>query len=196
MSALPTRQDAIDNLFDEFRANGRKDESLDEMFEAFDEVVYLALLEKLGYSNSSDEQKKHVRQKMNKFIIAVNFNIPALAHAEKILHSLGVADFKKAATYLEQLYVMRSTAFSEIQRKHAQKPREKDPLSKLLAIFISRKPDISAAEAIAQLESGNYSDVIVDFDEYIIEYSHPDGRLSSVNKSAIPARLSRLRNER
>ena len=103
--------------------------------------------------------------------------------------------FAKAASYLEQLYAMRSQAFSEIQRKHAQNPRDKDPLSKLLAILISRKPDISAAEAISQLESGNYADVIIDFDEDMIEYSHPDGRIRCVNKSAIPARLSRLRKK-
>jgi len=195
MSTLPARQDAINKLFDDFQENGHEDESLDEMFEAFDEVVYMALLEKLGHSNSSNEQKKLVRLKMSEFMLNMDFNLPAIAHVENILHSIGAGSFAKAASYLEQLYAMRSQAFSEIQRKHAQNPRDKDPLSKLLAILISRKPDISAAEAIAQLESGNYADVIIDFDEDMIEYSHPDGRICCVNKSAIPARLSRLRKK-
>lgn len=193
MSILPERQEAIDKCFDQFLENRRDDESLDEVIEALEEVVYRALLEKLGFSNSSNEQKKLVRQKMNEFMIAMDFNVPALAHAEKMLRSIGAADFKKAATYLEQLYAMKSSEFSQLQTKHAQNPRKKDPLSKLLAMFVSRKPDISAAEAIALLESGNYSDVIIDFDEFIIEYTRPDGRITTVNKSSIPARLSRLR---
>lgn len=195
MSTLPSSQDAINKLFDDFQENGHEDESLDEMLEAFDEVVYMALLEKLGYSNSSDEQKNLVRLKMSEFMVNMNFNSPAIAHAENMLHSIGAGSFAKAASYLEQLYSTRLKAFSEIQRKHAQNPKERDPLSKLLAKFVSRKPDISAAEAIAQLESGNYTDVIVDFDEDIIEYYHPDGRICPVNKTAIPARLSRLRNK-
>lgn len=195
MSTLPARQDAINKLFDDFQDSGHEDESLDEMFEAFDEVVYMALLEKLGYSNSSEEQKKLVRLKMSEFMLNMDFNSPAIAHAENMLNSIGAGSFAKAAGYLEQLYAMRSQAFSEIQRKNAQNPRDKDPLSKLLAILVSRKPDISAAEAIAQLESGNYADVIIDFDEDMIEYSHPDGRICCVNKSAIPARLSRLRKK-
>ena len=69
MSTLPARQDAINKLFDDFQDSGHEDESLDEMFEAFDEVVYLALLEKLGYSNSSEEQKKLVRLKMSEFML-------------------------------------------------------------------------------------------------------------------------------
>jgi hypothetical protein len=195
MSTLPSSQDAINKLFDDFRENGHEDESLDEMFEAFDEVVYMALLEKLGYSNSSDEQKKLVRLKMSEFMVNMDFNSPSIAHAENMLHSIGAGSFAKAASYLDQLYTTRSKAFSEIQRKHAQNPKEKDPLSKLLAKFVSRKPDISAAEAIDLLESGNYDDVILDFDEDMIEYSHPDGRICFVNKSAIPARLSRLRKK-
>jgi hypothetical protein len=195
MSTLPSRQDAINKLFDDFRENGHEDESLDEMFEAFDEVVYMALLEKLGYSNSSDEQKKLVRIKMSEFMLNMDLNSPAIAHAENMLHSIGAGSFARAASYLEQLYATRSKAFSELQRKYAQNPREKDPLSKLLAKLVSRKPDIGAAEAIAQLESGNYADVIIDFDEDMIEYSHPDGRICSINKSAIPARLSRLRKK-
>jgi len=195
MSTLPARQDAINKLFDDFMENGHENESLDEMFEAFDEVVYVALLEKLGYSNSSNEQKKLVRLKMSEFMLNMDFNSPAIAHAENMLHSIGAGSFAKAASYLEQLYATRSKAFNEIQRKHAQNPREKDPLSKLLAKFVSRKPDISAAEAIEQLESGLYDDVIVYFDECIIEYTRPDGHITPVNKAAIPARLSRLRKK-
>lgn len=195
MNTLPERQAAIDKHFDDFLEGGADGESLDEMFEAFEEVVFMALLEKLGYSNSSDEQKKLVRLKMSEFMLNMDFNSPAIAHAENMLHSIGAGSFAKAASYLEQLYAARSKAFSEIQSKHAQNPRDKDPLSKLLAKFVSRKPDISAAEAITQLESGNYPDVVIDFDEDIIEYSHPNGRICSVNKSAIPARLSRLRNK-
>jgi type VI protein secretion system component VasK len=195
MSTLPARQDAIDKLFNDFEENGHKDESLDEMFEAIEEVVYMALLEKLGYSNSSDEQKKLVRLKMSEFMLNMDFNSPAIVHAENMLHSIGAGSFEKAASYLEQLYAMRSKAFSEIQRKHAQNPREKDPLSKILAKLVSRTPDISAVEAIEQLESGLYDDVVEYFDEHIIEYTSPDGRICSVNKSAIPARLSRLRKK-
>lgn len=195
MSTLPARQDAINKLFDDFTENGHEGESLDEMFEAFDEVVYMALLEKLGYSNSSDEQKRLVRLKMSEFMMNMDFNSPAIAHAENMLHSIGGSSFAKAASYLEQLYATRSKAFSELQRKHAQNPREKDPLSKLLAKLVSRKPDISASEAIEQLESGLYDDVVEDFDEHIIEYTSSDGRICSVNKSSIPARLSRLRKK-
>ena len=57
MSTLPARQDAINKLFDDFQDSGHEDESLDEMFEAFDEVVYLALLEKLGYYNRARNKR-------------------------------------------------------------------------------------------------------------------------------------------
>jgi hypothetical protein len=195
MSSLPERQEAINKYFDDFLANASEDESLDEMMEAFDEAIYMALIEKLGYTNSSDEQKMLVRTKMNEFMISMDLNAPELAHAEKMLRSIGAADFKRAAKYLEQLFVARSTAFSEIQTSHANKPRSQDPLSKLLALFNSRKPDISAADAISQLESGAYSDVVIDFDNKEITYSLPDGRSKTINKSSIPARLSRLRNK-
>jgi hypothetical protein len=195
MSSLPERQEAINKYFDDFLANASEDESLDEMMEAFDEAIYIALIEKLGYTNSSDEQKMLVRTKMNEFMISMDLNVPELAHAEKMLRSIGAADFKRAAKYLEQLFVARSTAFSEIQTGYANKPRGQDPLSKLLAQFNSRKPDISTADAISQLESGAYSDVVIDFDNKEITYALPDGRSKTINKSNIPARLSRLRNK-
>ena len=195
MSSLPERQEAINKYFDDFLANASEDESLDEMMEAFDEAIYMALIEKLGYTNSSDEQKMLVRIKMNEFMISMDLNVPELAHAEKLLRSIGAADFKRAAKYLEQLLVARSTAFSEIQTRHASKPRRQDPLSKLLTQLNSRKPDISTADAISRLESGAYSDVVIDFDNKEITYALPDGRSKTINKSRIPARLSRLRNK-
>ena len=195
MSSLPERQEAINKYFDDFLANASKDESLDEMMEAFDEAIYTALIEKLGYANSSDEQKMLVRIKMNEFMMSMDLNVPELAHIEKMLHSIGAADFKRAAKYLEQLFAARSTAFSEVQTSHANKPRRQDPLTKLLAQFNSRKPDISTADAISQLESGAYSDVVIDFDNKEITYAFPDGRSKTINKLSIPARLSRLRNK-
>ena len=196
MSTLPSRQDAINKLFDDFKKNGHEDESLEEMFEAFDELVYMALLEKLGYSNSSEEQKKLVRLKMSEFMLNMDFNSPAIAHVENMLHSIGAGSFPKAASYLEQLYETRSKVFSEIQRKNAKNPREKDPLSKILAKLVSRKPDISAVEAIEQLESGLYDDVITAFDHEEISYSLPGGSEKTVLKSNIPSRLSRLKNKK
>jgi hypothetical protein len=195
MSSSPSRQEAINKYFDDFLENANEDESLDEMIEALDEVIYMALLEKLGYVNSSDEQKKLVRLKMNEFMMDMDLNIPELAHAEKMLRSIGASDFIKAAKYLEQLYMARSTAFSKIQTKHANKPRRQDPLSRILTQLNSRKSNISAADAISQLESGAYSDVVVDFDENEITYALPDGRLRSVKKASIPARLTRSRNK-
>jgi len=191
MSLLSDRQDAINKYFDDFLANTSEDESLDEMMEALDELIYVALLEKLGYTDSSDEQKKLVRLKMNEFMLSMDLNYPELAHAEKMLRSIGASEFKRAAEYLEQLHAARSIAFSEIQRKHAQKPRRQDPLSKVLTLLKSRKPDISSADAINQLESGAYSDVVVDFDKNEITYALPDGRLKTVKKSNIPVRLTR-----
>ena len=191
MNPLSDRQDAINKYFDDFLENTSEDESLDEMMEALDELIYVALLEKLGYTDSSDEQKKLVRLKMNEFMLSMDVNCPELVHAEKMLRSIGAREFKRAAKYLEQLHAARSIAFSEIQRKHAQKPRHQDPLSKLLTLLKSRKPDISSADAINQLESGAYSDVVVDFDKNEITYALPDGRLKTVKKSNIPVRLTR-----
>lgn len=195
MTTTPDRQSNIDKHFDEYLSKASDDESLDEMIEALDQVIYMALLEKLGYTDSSDAQKKLVRLKMDEFMLNMDFNSPAIAHSENMLRSIGAGSFAKAASYLEQLFATRSKAISEIQSKRAQNPRAKDPLSKILAQLVSRKSDISATEAIEQLESGLYDDVIVGFDEYIIEYSRPNGLITSINKSAIPARLSRLRNK-
>jgi hypothetical protein len=54
MSSLPDRQEAINKYFDDFLANANENESLDEMMESFDELIYTTLLEKLGNFNSSD----------------------------------------------------------------------------------------------------------------------------------------------
>ena len=196
MSTLPSRQDAINKLFDDFKGNGHEDESLDEMIEALDDVIYKALLEKLGYSNSSEEQKKLVRQKMRDYMMNMDFNSPSLAHAEKMLRAIGVSDFKKAATYLEQLYVHRSKLISQAQRLNAQKPRNKDPFAAVLARVVSLNPDISTEDAIERLESGLYDDVITKFDHEEITYSLPDGSVKTVLKSNIPSRLSRLKNKK
>lgn len=193
MSTSPDRQAAIDKYFDDFLVGGSSDESLDEMIEALDEVIYRALLEKLGYSNSSSEQKSLVRRKMNEFMMKMDFNAPSIVHAEKMLHSIGMADFKKASQYLEQLYIQRSAAISEIQREHAKKPRKNDPFTEILVRILDQKSDISAEEVIERLESGVYSTVIVECDAEEICYALPDGREKWVSKSNIPSRLSRLR---
>lgn len=57
MNTPPERQANIEQIFDDFIENAPENESLDEMIEALDDVIYKALLEKLGYSNSSIEQK-------------------------------------------------------------------------------------------------------------------------------------------
>lgn len=196
MSTLPSRQDAINKLFDDFKGNGHEDETLDEMIEALDDVIYKALLEKLGYINSSDDQKALVRQKMRDYMMNMDFNSPSLAHAEKMLRAIGVSDFKKAATYLEQLYVHRSKLISQAQRLNAQKPRNKDPFAAVLARVVSLNPDISTEDAIERLESGLYDDVITKFDHEEITYSLPDGSVKTVLKSNIPSRLSRLKNKK
>ena len=193
MSTSPTHQAKIEQYFDEFISNEPDHESLDEMIEALDDVIYKALLEKLGYSNSSEEQKKLVRQKMRDYMMNMDFNSPSLAHAEKMLRAIGVSDFKKAATYLEQLYVHRSKLISQAQRLNAQKPRNKDPFAAVLARVVSLNPDISTEDAIERLESGLYDDVITKFDHEEITYSLPDGSVKTVLKSNIPSRLSRLK---
>lgn len=126
----------------------------------------------------------------------MDFNSPSLAHAEKMLRAIGVSDFKKAATYLEQLYVHRSKLISQAQRLNAQKPRNKDPFAAVLARVVSLNPDISTEDAIERLESGLYDDVITKFDHEGISYLLPDGSEKTVLKSNIPSRLSRLKNKK
>ena len=196
MSTSPTQQAKMEQYFTEFISNEPDHESLDEMIEALDDVIYKVLLEKLGYINSSDDQKTLVRQKMRDYMMNMDFNSPSLAHAEKMLRAIGVSDFKKAAKYLDQLYVDRSKAISQAQRLNAQKPRNKDPFAALLARIVSQTPDISSEDAIERLESGLYDDVITAFDHEEISYLLPDGREKTVSKSNIPSRLSRLRNKK
>jgi hypothetical protein len=193
MSSLPDRQEAINKYFDDFLANTREDESLDEMMESFDELIYTALLEKLGHANSSDEQKKLIRLKMNEFMMDMDLNAPALVDAEKILRSIGASDFKRAAKYLDSLYEYRAKLFTQAQTLKANQPRNKDPLTKLFGQMIQRDPKISAAEVITQLESGKYSDVVSDFDEDNIYYRMAGGQEKTVAKNNIPARLTRIR---
>lgn len=196
MSTSPTQQAKMEQYFDEFISNEPDHESLDEMIEALDDVIYKVLLEKLGYINSSDDQKKLVRQKMRDYMMNMDFNSPSLAHAEKMLRSIGVSDFRKAATYLEQLYVHRSKLISQAQRLNAQKPRNKDPFSAVLARIVSLNPDISSEEAIEQLEGGSYDHVITAFDHEEISYLLPGGSEKTVLKSNIPSRLSRLKKNK
>ncbi len=195
MSTHPDRQKKIDQIFDNFLLNESDDESLDEKIEALEEVIYNALLEKLGYADSSEEQKKLVYQKMKQYMYDMDFNNPALVNAEKILHSMGASDFKKAAEYLNKLYEFRSKVLSISQSKKAQAPR-KDPLSKLLERMVQINPGISAADAIAQLESDIHADVIIRFDDEYISYESAKGQEKCVAKSSIPSRLARLRNKK
>jgi hypothetical protein len=196
MSTSPDSQIKINELFDDFLANESEDESLDEIIEALDEVVYKALLEKLGYANSSDEQKKLVYQKMKQYMLEMDFNTPSLAYAEDMLHSIGASDYKKAAKYLDKLYLFRSRTISQAQKLKAQQPRQNDPLTKLLARMIKVNPDISSAEAIAQLESDIHIDVITDFDDENICYKVTNEQEKCVAKVNIASRLSRLRNKK
>jgi hypothetical protein len=188
------RQLNIDQLFDDFLASESPNDSLDEVIEAFNEVVYKALLEKLGHTNSSEEQKSLVRTKMSEYMMNMDFNSPSLAHAEKMLRSIGVGDFEKAAQYLDQLYKLRAKAISQSQSDKAQKPRPQDPLTALLGRMVKINPEISSQEAIAQLESDTYSGCVVESDSTSITYERLDGTLKEVAKSNIPSRLARLRN--
>ena len=196
MSTPPDRQAPIDQYFDEFINNDPGEESLDEMIEALDAVIYKALLEKLGYTESGDEQKNLVRQKMNEYMINMDFNNPSLAHSEKMLHSIGAKDYIKAANYLEHLYKIRTAAISQKQKQIAQQPRKKDPFAEILVRLVRQKDDISYEETIERLESGLYGDVIVGFDEYDIYYTLPTGMEKVVSKANIPSRLARLRNKK
>ena len=125
----------------------------------------------------------------------MDFNNPALVHAEKMLHSIGIADFSKAAEYLYKLYLLRTDAIRKSQTEKAQQPR-KDPLTKLLDRMIQINPEISTAEAISQLESDIHTDVITHFDEEYISYESAKGQEKCVAKSSIPSRLARLRNKK
>jgi hypothetical protein len=187
-------QKNINKIFDEYLDNAPQNESLDEMIEALDEVIYKALLEMLGYSNSSPDQKKLVREKMYEFMISMDFNNPSLADSEKIIRSMGIKDFKKAAEYLEKLYVFRTKQISKVQSLNAQHPRDTDPLTQTLSRILTLNPSISANQAITALESGQYSDVITDSDDESIWYLS-NGTEKSVSKSNIPSRLSRLRKK-
>jgi len=194
MTTPTERQRKIDKLFDEFLANESPNDSLDEVIEAFNEVVYRSLLEKLGYTDSSDEQKSLVRTKMSEYMMNMDFNSPSLAHAEKMLHSIGVGDFEKAAQYLDLLYKIRSKVISQSQSDKAKKPRPQDPLTALLGRMVKLNPEISSQEAITQLESDTYRGCVVESDSESITYERPDGKLKEVAKSSIPSRLARLRH--
>lgn len=183
----------IEKIFDDFIENGSQNESLDEMLKAFNEVVYRAFLEKHGHTNSSEDQKNLLREKMNQVMVNMDLNLPSLAHAEKILRSIGIADFKKAAEYLNRLHKYRAKAFSRAQAAKAKQPREKKPFTKLLMQLVKRNPKISAAEVIAQLESGSYSDVVSEYDKDNIYLRNTAGQEEMVAKNNIPARLTRLR---
>lgn len=183
----------IEKIFDDFIENGSENESSDEILKAFHEVIYRAFLEKYGQTNNSEEQKNLLREKMNQVMASMDLNLPSLAHAEKILRSIGIADYKKAAEYLNRLYEYRIKAFSLAQAKKAKKPRENQPFTRLLIQLVKQNPKISASEVIARLESGSYSDVVSDFDEDNIYYRNIAGQEGIVAKNNIPARLTRLR---
>lgn len=195
MSTPENRQTYINELFDDYISSSKEGESLDEMIEALDEVIYNALLEKLDLSDSSNEQKKYVRLKMSEYMISMDFNNPALAHAEKIIRSMGAANYKEAAEYLEMLYALRSKIFSKAQSIAAKAPKKKDAFEKLLAKLVAKQPDISAEEVIKRLESDTYYDVITDNDDDSFYYQGLNGTEKSVRKVNIPARLSRLRKK-
>jgi hypothetical protein len=188
-------QQNINKLFDEYLDNVDENESPDEMIEALDEVIYKALLEMLGYSNSDATQKKLVRKKMYEFMMSMDFNSPVLANSEKIIRAMGVKNFSRATEYLVKLYELRAKQLSKVQSVIAQQPRKIDPLSKTLSRILKINPSISANDAISALESGQYSDVITDYDDDSISYISNNGIERSVNKSSIPSRLSRLRKK-
>jgi hypothetical protein len=195
MTTPEKRQLNIDKIFDDFITNGSEFESLDEMIEEIDEVIFKAILEKFGHTNSSQAQKKLVRQKMNEYMMNMDFNTPSLAYAEKLLHAIGAADFSKAAEYLERLHVHRSNIFSKAQSVAGNADKKRDSFAQLLFTMVSRRRDISTDDVIEQLESVVYSDVICHFDEEEICYLLPNGLEKCVKKTNIPARLARLRKK-
>lgn len=183
----------IEKIFDDFIENGSENEPSDEMLKAFHEAVFTAFLEKYGQTNNSEEQKNLLREKMNQVMASMDLNSPSLAHPEKILRSIGISNYKKAAEYLNRLFQYRIKAFSLAQAKKAKKPRENEPFTKLLMQFVKQDPKISTSEVITRLESGSYSNVVSDFDEDNIYYRNTAGQEEMVAKNSIPARLTRLR---
>lgn len=195
MTTPEYRQRNIDKIFDDFIANESEFESSDEIIEALDVAIYKAILEKFGYADSSEAQKMLVHQKMNEFMMNMDFNIPSLSHAEKMLHAIGAANFNKAAEYLERLHAHRSAVFSKAQSVAGNVAKKMDPFAELLFTMVSRKKDISTDDVIEQLESDLHSDVISYFDEQEICYLLPNGLEKCVEKINIPSRLARLRKK-
>lgn len=188
-------QQNINKLFDEYLDTAPQNESIDEMIEALHDVVYEALLEKLGYTNSCSAQKKLVRLKMNEFMMNMEFNSPSLAHAEKMLKSIGHENFKGAAEYLVKLYEHRTKLISQAQSARAKQPRGFDPVTTALSLILKRNPEITAKEAINILESDLYSHLIAGFDEDSIWYTDQNGLDQAVDKLNIPPRIARLRKK-
>jgi hypothetical protein len=188
------RQRNIDKLFDNFLAGESPNDSLDETIEAFNEVVYNALLEKLGYTNSSVEQKSLVRIKMSEYMMDMDFNSPSLAHAEKMLHSIGTGNFEQAAQYLDQLYKLRARLISQSQSDKAKKPRPQNPLTAALSRMVKLNPEIGYEDVLSQLDSDTYSEFSISRDRQYITYERADGKVIEVDVVNIPSRLSRLRH--
>lgn len=195
MTTNLTKQN-IDKLFDDYLDNAPENESLEEMIEALDEVIFKALLEMLNYSNSCIEQKQLVRNKMNEFMTCMDFNSPALANSEKIIRAMGVKNFNRAAEYLLKLYEFRTKQLNKVQSLKAQQPRKNDPFTKILNRMIEINPTISSADAFIALESDLYSDVVTSFDDEYFYYSGLNGQEKSVARDNIPSRLSRLRKNK
>jgi hypothetical protein len=111
------------------------------------------------------------------------------------MRAMVAKNFSRATEYLVKLYELRAKQLSKVQSVIAQQPRKIDPLSKTLSRILKINPSISANDAISALESGQYSDVITDYDDDSISYISNNGIERSVNKSSIPSRLSRLRKK-
>ena len=189
-------QKNIDKLFDDYLENAPENESLEEMIEALDEVIYMALLAMLGYSNSCTEQKQLVRNKMNEFMTSMDFNSPALANSEKIIRAMGAKNFNRAAEYLVKLYEFRTKQLSKVQSIRAQQPRKNDPFTKILKRMVEINPTINSENAIIALESDLYSDVVTNFDDEYFYYSGLNGQEKSVARANISSRLARLRKNK
>jgi hypothetical protein len=189
-------QNNINKLFDEYLNNADGNESLEEMIEALDEVIYKALLEMLGYSTSCTAQKKLVRNKMNEFMTHMDFNNPSLVDSEKIIRAMGANNFNRAAEYLVKLYEFRTKQLNKAQSLRAKQPRKNDPFTKILNRMVEINPTISTEDAIIALESDLYSDVVTNFDDDYFYYAGLKGQEKSVARDNIPSRLARLRKNK
>jgi hypothetical protein len=116
---------------------------------------------------------------------------PEMSAVEKVFRRLASKKPGEGVKLLKAAITSRAQAVSEEQRRKAKKPRQRDPLTKIIRDIVSKNSAITVQELELSIRREIHRGIIYDIDDGEIIFC--DAKIAPVNISALKDRLSRAK---